>query len=218
VPDNNVDFIFNLNNVDENSFVVPFHSPALFEIQGPVSYFGIRLRVLAQQWLTSIPVGEWGNSSFNDILSNHLLYSLYESIETGDNFHNRCNRIGKVLLASFFYRGIDKRLVNFVRFAHQHASLKIDLSDKQCSEFALSARHLRRLCHLYLGLSPRNFNRVLRFQNTLHQMNTVDTSSAWAGTYYDQSHFIREFRSLTGLTPGDFMNMSVLYNTTDHST
>lgn len=217
VPDNNVDCIFTLNDVEENLFVVPFHSPAIFEMDGPVSYFGIRFRVLAQQWLTTLPVGEWGGAGLVDIFGNHLLDSLYENIEIGDSFHTRCNKVGRVLLANLFYRSIDKRFVNFVRYAHQHASSRIDLSDRQCAEYALSARHLRRLCQLYLGLSPRNFHRVLRFQKTLHSMTAPGTPSVWADCYYDQPHFNREFKSLSGLTPGEFLNSSVLYNAGDYS-
>ena len=217
VPDNNVDCIFTINDVEDNFIVLPFYSPALFEIAGPVSYFGIRLRVLAQQWLTASPVGEWGNAGFEDVFGSRLFDGLCEGVQAGDNFNARCTRVSEVLLENLFYRGVDKRLVNFVQYAHQHVSSKIDISDKKCTEFSLSARHLRRLCKLYLGSSPMSFNKVLRFQKTLHLLNASKTASVWADCYYDQSHFIRDFKTLSGLTPREFTNMSVLYNATEAS-
>lgn len=214
VPDNNVDCIFTLNHVEDNFFVAPFHSPAMFEMEGPVSYFGIRFRVLAQQWLTPIPVGEWGDSGLADIVGSPFLLALCEQIHNEERFDTRCTKVGNLLLANLSYQNIDRRLANFVNYAYQHTSSNIDLSDKQCAEFGLSARHLRRLCHLYLDLSPRNFNRVLRFQKTLHLMDTSNSSPVWADCYYDQAHFIREFKHLSGLTPRQFFNSSVLYNAT----
>lgn len=217
VPDNNVDCIFALNHTEESFFVAPFHSPAIFEMDGPVSYFGIRFRVLAQQWLTTLPIGEWGDLELAEIFNTLLIDELYENINSRESFHTRCNMVGQVLLANLSYRGIDRRFTNFVQYAHQYPSSKVDLSDKQCAEFGLSSRHLRRLCQLYLSLSPRNFNRVLRFQKTLHLMNTSNSPLVWADYYYDQSHFNREFKNLSGLTPGEFSNLSVLYNPSDNS-
>ena len=217
VPDNNVDCIFSLNNTEEAFVVSPFYLPKSFEMDGPVSYFGVRFRVLAQQWLTTLPIGEWENASIIDIFGVPLIHSLLESIENEDNFLSRCNKVGKELLASLFYRGIDKRLMGFVRYAHQNTSSKNDFSDKQCAQFGLSARHLRRLSQLYLGLSPRNFSRVVRFQKTLHLMSNSRNASVWADYYYDQPHFIREFKALSGVTPVKFTNMSALYNTAKDS-
>lgn len=215
IPDNNLDLIFTLTKVEDNFFVSPFFTPAIFEMNGPVSYFGIRFRVLAQQWLAALPVGEWNGAKLVDILGLPLVGSLCDSIGTKGSFESRCNRVGKSLLAKLHYRGIDKRFVSFIRYAHQNASSSIDLSDTQCAEFGLSSRHLRRLCQLYLGLTPRNFYRVMRFQKTLHLIHTSNSPLAWADHYYDQPHFNREFKRLSGLTPGEFMKLSALYNPVD---
>ncbi|WP_340678417.1 DUF6597 domain-containing transcriptional factor, partial [Paraglaciecola sp.] len=118
IPDNNVDCIFTLNHAEENFFVLPFHAPAVFEMEGPVSYFGVRFRVLAQQWLTAIPVGEWGDARLAEIIGSPLLHGLCESIESGGSFGTRCNKVGALLLASLSYQGIDKRFANFVQYAY----------------------------------------------------------------------------------------------------
>ena len=212
VPDNNVDCIFPLNNEEDSFVVAPFLAPAIFEMTGPVTYFGVRFRVLGQQWLTPTPVGEWGASNFKDIFGQSLLDRLSESIESENNFNDRCNKVGAILLEKMSYQAIDRRFERFLQYAYSNTSSSINLSDKQCAEFALSPRHLRRLCHLYLGLSPRNFIRVLRFQKTLHLMNSPVASAGWTDYYYDQPHFNREFKSLAGVTPREFMKVSALYN------
>ncbi len=69
----------------------------------------------------------------------------------------------------------------------------------------LSQRRFIELFRRHVGLTPGLYCRVRRFQwalARLHRLETVD----WCGLaleagYCDQSHFIREFREFTGLTP-----------------
>lgn len=71
-----------------------------------------------------------------------------------------------------------------------------------------SGRTLRRTFSKYLGLGPKQTDRLFRIQRS---MRTIcrDPAPQLAGIahahgYSDQAHFSREFRSLTGYTPGRF--------------
>ncbi|WP_156254701.1 AraC family transcriptional regulator [Sandarakinorhabdus oryzae] len=69
---------------------------------------------------------------------------------------------------------------------------------------ALTERTLARLCHRAFGFSPKSLLRRQRFLRTLAQIgDRLDQplSVLLDGGYYDQSHFIREFRSYMGMTP-----------------
>jgi len=216
VPDNSVDWIINLNSPEDTFIVTPFSSSIVFELAGPVSYFGVRFRILGHQGLIPTPLGEWGaldaNTSTVEVLPNHILHAVYECIGKPLQFGERCRYLTTVLLSAVQYPDIDPRLARYIRYCHQNISSNISLSDDQCSRFGLSARQLRRLTQLHLGLSPREFSRVLRFQHTLQVMNIASYKAAWADHYYDQPHFIREFKRLSGLTPAEFKSLSVLYN------
>lgn len=213
VPDNHVDCIVPLGQPEQAFAVAPFGTPTHFAMTGPASYFGVRFRVLAHHGLTALPVGEWHNASLVDVFGEALVHSLLEASAGQSDFASRCKQAGKVLLATLGYRAIDKRLLGFVRHSYQSAASHCDLSDQQCARFGLSARHLRRLTQLYLGLSPRSFSRVARFQKALHVMAQCSQPQNWANHYYDQPHFIREFKAMAGVTPAKFRDMSVLYNT-----
>lgn len=217
VPDNCVDLIINLTFPEEIFIVSPFTSSIVFEMTGPVSYFGIRFRILGHQGIISTPLGAWNKSdnfiATSEILPEHMLNASYDHVCKQSQFDNRCKHFSKILLGSLQHSKIDSRLARYVRYCHKNISSSINLSDKQCSEFGLSARQIRRLTHLYLGLSPRDFAKVLRFQQTLRLMNAENCSSTWARYYYDQPHFIRDFKSMSGITPNEFRNSSVLYNT-----
>lgn len=73
----------------------------------------------------------------------------------------------------------------------------------------------QRFIELFLqgvGLTPKRFCRVLRFQRVLDRV-TADPTASWAdlalvGGYCDQSHFNREFREFAGVTPGEYRQMS----------
>ena len=66
----------------------------------------------------------------------------------------------------------------------------------------ISARQLRRLFEFYIGDTPKAFSKVVRFQKLLQSPGDIRKTRAYLDAgYYDQAHFIREFKSLYGLTP-----------------
>lgn len=78
----------------------------------------------------------------------------------------------------------------------------IDFSEKQ-------------FIHLFkkqVGITPKMFQRIVRFNQILpliHEKETID----WAEIsedcgYYDQSHFIRDFKRFSGFNPTEFLELS----------
>ena len=56
------------------------------------------------------------------------------------------------------------------------------------------------------GTSPKQFSSIIRLRNLIshHTGDESLTSLAHAAGYFDQSHFIKDFKSFTGQTPGHF--------------
>jgi AraC-like DNA-binding protein len=74
-------------------------------------------------------------------------------------------------------------------------------------ECGISTRYLHRLFLAFVGLSPSQFLKIIRLQRSiayLHQCPGSLTAVAYASGYFDQSHFIREFKRFTGLTPSQY--------------
>ncbi len=72
------------------------------------------------------------------------------------------------------------------------------------ADVGLSERSLERLCNRAFGFSPKRLLRRQRFLRTLAEIgDRLDQplSTLLDGSYYDQSHFIREFRAYMGMTP-----------------
>ena len=217
VPDNCVDLIINLTDANDIFIVSPFSTVQVFEMMGPVAYFGIRFRPLGHQGFIASPVGVWNTIDHvvkaNEVVSEELLNALIADVDKQKSFQSRCLSISTILLDTWKNFKLDARLLHYIEYSFQNTSSRIDLSDKQCSTFGLSARQLRRLTASQLGLSPRSFANVFRFQGTLQFMKSEKEVPQCGLRYYDQPHFIRDFKSMSGVTPNQFNRMSVLYNT-----
>ena len=78
-----------------------------------------------------------------------------------------------------------------------------------CAHSGLSQRRFIELFKGEVGLTPKLFCRVRRFQEIVriaHSSADVDWSrTALACGYYDQAHFIHDFRAFSGLTPTEYL-------------
>jgi AraC-like DNA-binding protein len=80
------------------------------------------------------------------------------------------------------------------------------------AHYGFSKRYIQRLFLEWVGLTPRSFFSVQRFNKSLDLIRTSTaplTSIAFDCGYYDQAHFIREFKSYTGSTPTQVMELEV---------
>ncbi|HMO13890.1 MAG TPA: helix-turn-helix domain-containing protein [Pirellulaceae bacterium] len=84
----------------------------------------------------------------------------------------------------------------------------------------ISAKHLERKFKSKIGLTAKKLARLIRLQTTICQLTRDPrqslTTVALRGQYFDQSHFIKEFREFTGLTPkqffGEHLQLSQLFS------
>jgi len=76
----------------------------------------------------------------------------------------------------------------------------------------LSPRRFIELFHRQVGLTPKTFSRVRRFQRalrTVHGRREVDWARvAVENGYYDQAHFIHDFQGFSGFTPSVYSSLA----------
>jgi AraC-like DNA-binding protein len=77
-------------------------------------------------------------------------------------------------------------------------------------DLGVSERHLRRVFHEAVGVSPKAFAKLTRFRRALRAAQGGApigwASIAAAAGYYDQAHLIAEFRAIAGMTPRAFLD------------
>lgn len=106
------------------------------------------------------------------------------------------------------YTEYDERLAKSIQILSKSGGqTKID---KLAENVCLSKRQLERLFKTKVGLSPKEFSRILRFQHTLFlrqkNRNLSLTELAIMAGYFDQSHFICDFKQISGYNPGKYFS------------
>ncbi len=80
---------------------------------------------------------------------------------------------------------------------------------KIAAEIGWSHKHLIETFQTRVGMSPKQFSRVQRFQKTVRTLQQHSIAPlaeiALSCGYYDQPHFNAEFKSFSGLTPTEFL-------------
>ena len=82
-----------------------------------------------------------------------------------------------------------------------------DNIENVASRYGITSRYLQKVFVQNTGLTPKLYGKINRFQNSLQlvaKRNTSLTDIAYQCGYYDQSHFIREFKSFTGFKPSAY--------------
>ena len=99
-----------------------------------------------------------------------------------------------------------QRLAPAVRYLEERFREHVRLSDlaEHCS---LSSTHVHRLFQRLLRMSPAEYLLALRLQEARRLLATTDeplSEIALSTGFFDQSHFTKRFRKMTGMTPAQF--------------
>lgn len=97
-----------------------------------------------------------------------------------------------------------------------NGQLSVDMLSEQLK---IHRKKLERKFSTSVGISPKQLSKIIRIQSTLKRMyekkHTTLTNLAYDGEYYDQAHFIKDFKEFTGVTPKQFysenLKMSSLF-------
>lgn len=205
VADGCIDLFFDLNNPHE-SYVMGFASEySTFSLTKHFNYAGIRFFPGAFPSLYNIEASALRNQCQNiEVVIPHanktlknLLVSQYglERLKPGFDSYFKKIVISKNI-------SIDSRFVESLSdILGSAGALKIEKDISTC----ISKRHLRRLFDFYIGAPPKEFNKVVRFQKFLGHSKTrhclKNEKVYYDMGYYDQSHFIKDFKVLYGATP-----------------
>ncbi len=92
-------------------------------------------------------------------------------------------------------------------------SRSLDIYQQIVEQYAYSQKHLIDQFKKYIGLTPKYYHRILRFNEILQQINKQEqvswTQIAYQCGFSDQSHFIKEFKHFSGFNPMEFMKQDL---------
>lgn len=109
----------------------------------------------------------------------------------------------------FFFESLSVRLQNtyderFLKALELIYEKKGLLNIESDIDTGVSPRQLRRIFNYYIGTTPKVFSNVVRFQNILNEIenkNFDDFRTYYDLGFFDQAHFIKDFKKFYGVTP-----------------
>jgi AraC-like DNA-binding protein len=177
--------------------------PVQLAIPARQSFFGFELHAAAVKKLLKLPAGELHNtiSDLEDIDAGFT--DLWHQLAASASFES------KVKLSSQWINRksspIQDREFYMSAFLTQSPS-SLSVAGL-ASEFCYSTRQLHRKTAELFGMSTEaliGYRRYMHALQLMHYSNDTLTGIGYDCNYYDQAHFIREFKAYTGLTPGDY--------------
>lgn len=203
------------NNKIKKTFSSGVHgqtsSPRRFTIDKPFGIFGISFYPHALPFLFDMPSSELTDEmpDLKEILGAEA-NELEEKIFSADNHEQRIN-----IIEAFVQQKLAKKFQQELPVFYCIRSViknKGRFTVKQlASQCFLSERQLERQFQQYAGLTPKMFSRIVRFLSAANHFGKPIkslTDLALEFGYYDQSHFIHDFKKFSGLHPRHYFSGS----------
>ncbi len=206
VADGCIDIFFELNNTND-SYVMGFcKNFTEFPLDNSFNYVGIRFLPTMFPQLFAINAKDLSNR-FEHL--DNVVPKIARFIKDQINITQTLLQI-KAAFDSYFMDlvihtnlNVDNRLYNAIKIIINEYGL-VDI--KNDLNTGISERQLRRLFEYYIGDTAKTFSKVVRFQNILRakpsSQSLKQNKLFFNSGYYDQAHFIKEFKNFYGVTPG----------------
>lgn len=156
---------------------------------------------------TNLPVGELKQQEVGLLhIFKHGSAQLADAVATAKTAREKVGIMEQFLLGNL----IDHKKHNSIQV---QAMIQDIYQAKGCipvrylmQQYHMSERQIERLFAAEVGLSPKNFSSIIRFQQVFKLASYADslTSLSLDAGYFDQAHFAREFKAYSGYTPRQF--------------
>lgn len=159
------------------------------------------------------PLHELGSISvsLDYLIQESKVRTLEEELAAAENTHQRIGIIERFFLSELKNTQPDLLIceaIQQIRLSKGDIKIKKLLSGLPISRDPFEKRFRK-----ITGTSPKHFAAIVRLKNLIENYSGAVslTEAAYSAGYYDQAHFIKDFRSFTGQTPLDFFKTLPLW-------
>ena len=182
-----------------------------------IQYFGVSFKPGGAYSFLGLPLSELQNQIVSlDVILGRLAAELRERLHAAPTVQARFALLEQFLLTRLCEAPQGLKAVRFAvaELARYHGALSIrGLSESM----GMSQKHLIVQFRKMVGCTPKELGRLYRFAHILDSIDPTQpvnwTLVAHRFYYHDQSHFIRDFKEITGHTPTDYLRLRRLTHT-----
>lgn len=134
---------------------------------------------------------------------------LYEEILSKNHIHDRIATIEHFLKKKKIAQSTNEKIRLLDHSICQiKTSEMYDVSELRAHVYTTKKTYERYFLN-FIGVTPKQYTNICRFNNVCKYLETINKQPDWHYMvvkygYYDQSHFIREFKRYSGKTPLEF--------------
>jgi AraC-like DNA-binding protein len=181
-----------------------------FPMNGNIDLVGASLYSHALPCLFNIPASDLNNQFISlDTLLNNDGKVLNEKMSNAITTQKRLE-----ILAGYFKTKLVKSRVEDKVILKAIKQIKKEQGiinvNKLVSDSCLSQKQFERRFAAFSGFNPKLYARIIRFEAALWDRKnyTTLTEVAYAYGYYDQAHFIHDFKTFSGFSPNKFLALA----------
>ncbi|MBP0905013.1 helix-turn-helix domain-containing protein [Mariniflexile gromovii] len=155
---------------------------------------------------SSNPVNELFNLSISldDIFTKTKVNEVEEKLTLASTDKQRIKITEQFLISQLKDFQSDKLIIEAVKLIYQsQGTIRIkELNEKLCISQSPFEKRFRKI----VGISPKKFASIIRFNSVLDHLNKNKslTEICYDNNFFDQAHFIKDFKQFTGDTPENF--------------
>lgn len=217
VPDGCVDIMFQDNGSGVNACIAgTVLSHMDVKNESTKQYFGVRFLPSVLPAIADCSMEDLVNNTI-DLKEVAKCPDLLERVAEAKGLNNKISVFMKGYVAEMARLELDGReydsrhnLAEAVRHYIYAAGGEVRI--KELEEYTgYTARYMNKVFHEIVGVSPKLFCKITKLQRMIQWMNQSDglnlADFAVDYGYYDQSHFIKDFKEFTAMTPKQYTKM-----------
>lgn len=184
--------------------------PYFVQPTGYVNSFAVRFYPYGFANFVNQPIHDLADKDtpLTSLFDEHSAKALEQKIIEAESTQARIEAVEGFLLSKLADQPVIDKIVKSTVEALSSTKGKDSISSILDNNMS-KRRSLERKFSKQIGISPKQLGRIIRLQAALKLMlnNTGEklTQIAYESEYYDQAHFIKDFKDFTGTNPKDYL-------------
>lgn len=142
--------------------------------------------------------------SLEDIFNKNSIAEVEDKLAKAKSDKHRIKIVEQFLLSQMKDIKADKLIIEAVKLIYQsNGTIRMK---ELCEKLLISQSAFEKRFRSVVGTTPKKFASIVRFNTVLNSLSQTKTLTeiCYENNFFDQAHFIKDFKQFTGNTPENF--------------